>query len=417
MSDFSPEVIRRKQLMLAGGLALLALGGAALYFWAARPAPPPPPEERMRKTLATAGRVDERAAWRAKAEADLSNLTAESRNTSAIAARLEQENEALRGQVAAMARNGLTAPPPMPVPSFSRETHTQAELPPAPPVASRAAAMSTPLDANSFLSRAVAGDAPSAAKPTAPAVAAVPVPKGIVTLTWAAPAVPQAQARSRDEKGVGTYLPTGSFVRADLLTGLYAPTGGQAQKNPLPVLLRLKDNAFLPSRMRAGIKDCFVTGAAFGDQSAERAYIRTEKLSCIGADGKAVDSRLSATVVDGDGSIGIRGRLVRKEGAFLQQAIVASLASGLGQAFRSSANTQSVSALGSTSTVQSGEEFRAGFAGGMSNAADRLANYFVSAAEKMHAVVEVNAGREVTVFFTAGMQLDLAQNAIEEDDE
>jgi conjugal transfer pilus assembly protein TraB len=163
--------------------------------------------------------------------------------------------------------------------------------------------------------------------------------------------------------------------------------------------------------MRGAVKDCFVVVAAYGDQSAERAYIRTTKLSCVGTDGRAFDARLSATVADGeDGGIGMRGHMVRRQGAFLQQAILASLASGISQVFRASTSTQSISALGATSTVQSGEEFKAGFAGGVSNAADRLANYFISEAEQLHAVVEVGAGRRVTILLTGGLRMSSAAN-------
>ncbi|MCK7499556.1 MAG: hypothetical protein MZW92_61025 [Comamonadaceae bacterium] len=42
-----------------------------------------------------------------------------------------------------------------------------------------------------------------------------------------------------------------SFTRGILLGGLDAPTGGQSQSNPHPVLIRLEDNAVLPNRYRA----------------------------------------------------------------------------------------------------------------------------------------------------------------------
>lgn len=432
MSNFSPESIRRRQWMLAGGLAALALGGVLMYFWAASPVPPPPMEERVRKTLATPGQLDERTVWRAQAEADLNSLVAGQKNTASIAARLEQENKDLRGKLSALEHVGLTAPPPAAVPSYAKETETGGprNLPPAPGLkpsaTSRAQAMSTPLDKAGFVNRGTPPDAPGVS--AAPAGGQVTSSRGIVTLHWDAPATTSAggQAGQQDAasgKGGGkegatkSYLPAGSFAQADLLIGLDAPTGGQSQRNPQPVLLRLTDNAFLPSRVRAAVKDCFVVGAAYGDQSSERAYIRTESLSCIGRDGRAFDAKLSATVAGEDGKVGLRGKLVQKQGAILQQALLASVASGIGQAFRSSSTTQSVSALGSTATVQPGEEFKAGFGSGISNAADRLANYYISLAEKLHPVVEVDAGRRVTVMFTSGLHMDLPGGANNQEDD
>ena len=49
------------------------------------------------------------------------------------------------------------------------------------------------------------------------------------------------------------YIPSGTFARALLLGGLDAPTGGQAQRNPQPVLLRLMDNAVLPNQFRSKV--------------------------------------------------------------------------------------------------------------------------------------------------------------------
>jgi hypothetical protein len=48
--------------------------------------------------------------------------------------------------------------------------------------------------------------------------------------------------------------------RAALLGGLDAPTGGQAQSNPHPILMRVQDNAFLPNRYRFKIKECLRIG-------------------------------------------------------------------------------------------------------------------------------------------------------------
>ena len=67
-----------------------------------------------------------------------------------------------------------------------------------------------------------------------------------------------------------TFLPV-SFTRGVLLGGLDAPTGGQSQSNPHPVLIRLSDNSVLPNRYRAEYRECFVIAAGYGDISSGRA--------------------------------------------------------------------------------------------------------------------------------------------------
>jgi conjugal transfer pilus assembly protein TraB len=227
--------------------------------------------------------------------------------------------------------------------------------------------------------------------------------------TGAAPGAPgstdatgKPAAPSRDTR---RYLPSGSFTRALLLGGLDAPTGGQAQRNPQPVLLRLLDHAVLPNQFRGRIKECFVVGAGYGDVSAERAYIRTESLSCVTRDGTAIDVPIRGYVAGEDGKAGMRGRLVSKQGQILANALLAGVASGIGTAFQQSATTVSVSPLGTTGTVDPGKQLQAGLGTGVGRALDRLAQYYITLAEKVFPVIEVDAGRTVDVVLTQGIAL------------
>lgn len=206
-------------------------------------------------------------------------------------------------------------------------------------------------------------------------------------------------------------------MRALLLGGLDAPTGGQAQRNPQPVLLRLSDNAILPNQFRSRVKECFVVGAGYGDVSSERAYIRTESLSCVTRDGTAIDVPVKGYVAGEDGKAGMRGRLVSKQGQILANALLAGIASGIGTAFQQSATTNSLSPLGSTSTITSGKQLEAGLGTGVGRALDRLAQYYISLAEQVFPVIEVDAGRTVDVVLTQGIALQGPLEITSEDSE
>jgi conjugal transfer pilus assembly protein TraB len=224
------------------------------------------------------------------------------------------------------------------------------------------------------------------------------------------PATEPSTSKDRQAaKTPSTYLPSGSFVRAVLLAGLNAPTGGQAQSNPHPVLLRLVDHAQLPNQFRLKAKDCLIVGSGYGDLSSERAYIRTESLSCVSPRGESLDLPIKGYVAGEDGKAGVMGRLITKQGQVLANALIAGIGSGLGQAFQQSATTTSTSPLGSTSTVKSGEEFKAGISSGVGKAMDRLAQYYISLAEKLYPVVEVDAGRLVDVVITKGAMLPMGE--------
>ena len=204
---------------------------------------------------------------------------------------------------------------------------------------------------------------------------------------------------------IDTYLPV-SFTRGVLLGGLDAPTGGQAQTNPHPILIRLSDNSVLPNRFRAEYRECFVIAAGYGDISAERAYLRTESLSCVRADGTALEVRIQGSVYGEDGKVGMRGRLVTKQGQMLANALLAGVVSGIGQGISTANTTYSTSAFGTVSTTSGTDALKAGLGSGIGKALDRLAQYYIKLAEQTFPVIEVDAGREIDVVITKGVRIE-----------
>ena len=227
-------------------------------------------------------------------------------------------------------------------------------------------------------------------------------------------AIPAASQAPVDTKQSKTYIPSGSFMRVALMGGLDAPTGGQAQNNPWPILLRVQDNAFLPNRYRARVKECFMIGSGYGDISSERAYLRLESLSCVLNNGEVVDATIKGYVVGEDGKAGLRGRLVSKQGQVLANALMTGIIAGIGQGFQQSATSYSTSALGTVGTVEPGNQIQAGIGTGVGKALDRLSQYYITLAEKMFPIIEVDAGRIVDVVLTKGVSLGMAASADED---
>lgn len=241
---------------------------------------------------------------------------------------------------------------------------------------------------------------------------------GLVRVTLRDPSKPSsaqvvaggAAGKDSDAKSsnVDTYLPV-SFTRGILLGGLDAPTGGQSQSNPHPILIRLEDNAVLPNRFRSQVKECFVVAAGYGDISSERAYLRTENLSCVRNDGTTLEVKIQGAVYGEDGKVGIRGRLVTKQGQILANALATGVLSGIGQGFGQQNSTVSSSALGTISTSEGGSAFKRGIGMGVGRALDRLAQYYIKLAEQTFPVIEVDAGRQVDVVITKGVRIDIGE--------
>ncbi|MCC6855410.1 MAG: hypothetical protein IT189_05045 [Microbacteriaceae bacterium] len=391
---------RRRQYLLLGGIAALT-GGAALLSVSITGTDRPeaaPSRPKSTNILTPGAQVDPRDAWRGQADAQLKSIEQKSREIGQRNAELEAQNKAMLERLKKLEEPRLTSIPPPPVaappvrPSFGPDPQAPTDRsalpqlpPPPPPRPMPNAPASTP---------GITGAAPSAS--------------GIVSINRAEPANAKGTNKTDSKpaaRDTRRYLPSGSFVQAVLLGGLDAPTGGQAQRNPQPVLLRLSDHAVLPNHFRARVKECFVVGAGYGDVSAERAYVRTESLSCVLRDGSAIDVPIKGYIAGEDGKAGLRGRLVSKQGQILANALLAGIAGGIGSAFQQQSTTFSVSPLGTTSTTDPGRQLETGIGSGVGKALDRLAGYYINLAEKTFPVVEIDAGRTVDVILTQGIAL------------
>ena len=207
-----------------------------------------------------------------------------------------------------------------------------------------------------------------------------------------------AKNRTREKKA-DDLLITGSFARARLLNGVEAPTGGQANGNPVPMLLEIKDPAFLPYRYRSDIKRCMVTANATGDLSSERVLVRLDRMSCITNSRGAIDVRVTGYVTGEDGKTGLKARVVTRSGQAIANALLVGTLSGLGEAVSLAAQDSTTNFAG-TVTNSVNNPWRAGLGDGMKDAMDRVADYYLKLADKIFPVLEVDAGRDVDIVIT-----------------
>ena len=224
---------------------------------------------------------------------------------------------------------------------------------------------------------------------------------------------PDADAKEED-----VYLPAGAILSGAIITGIDAPTGNGARKDPFPVLLRVKKEAVLPNRFRADVRECFLIASAFGDLSSERAYMRAETISCVRDDGGIIESGMDAYASGEDGKAGVRGRLVSKQGAILARSLMAGFMQGVSDAF-SVRQVPSISIASSGSgtngrTVSpvyeqafNSQAMQGAMIGGTGKALERIADFYLEMAENLYPVIEVDAAREIDFVVKKGVQLKL----------
>lgn len=218
------------------------------------------------------------------------------------------------------------------------------------------------------------------------------------------------QSRKKRENEAA-YIPGGSMFPGVLLNGMDAPTSSVSQKNPTPVLIRVKKEAVLPNFASIDVRECFVMGAGFGQLASERALIRTESIACVRHDGKVFDTKMEAYIVGTDGKVGVPGRLVSKQGQMIAQSLLAGALGGIGQSLtKSKVPTLNIDPMQGNNIYESeslASVGQSGLAGGISSSTNMIARFYLDMAKETFPVVETQAGQVVTVIVTRGMSLPL----------
>lgn len=215
-----------------------------------------------------------------------------------------------------------------------------------------------------------------------------------------------------EAKEQSVFLPAGSIIRGLMLNGVDAPTSGKTKQDPMPVLVRVKHEAFLPNRFKMDVKECHAILGAFGDLSTERAFMRGEVFTCIREDGGIIEVSLDTYAVGEDGKVGVRGRLVSRSGSLIAKAMTAGFLSQLSETFRPTAvNTLNTSPNSDTlfQAPNIGEATNAAAFAGSADAMERLADYFIDMAEEIFPVIEVDVGRKIELVVKKGTWLRIKE--------
>ncbi|KDR25595.1 MULTISPECIES: TraB/VirB10 family protein [Caballeronia] len=262
-------------------------------------------------------------------------------------------------------------------------------------------AKARPIDASGVTASAdAAAPAPQVANlpPARPTMIADPVP---------------ARSSSDDDKRPDLVLPMYTGIEAVMLSGINArPSGSNgggaagsvtsALDVGAPFVSRVKGMAIMPNSWKASdLANCFVGGSATAVLSAERAYGIADHISCIFKNGDVYEAPMKAYALDVDGTLGLAGKVVNKQGAMLMQAALTGMAAGLGAALAPSAvpsyNTNVGSGSEQSYTYPS-PSYLAGTAvgQGINHAATELSQFYLNFAKETFPVVEVTAGTRVT---------------------
>ena len=158
------------------------------------------------------------------------------------------------------------------------------------------------------------------------------------------------------------------------------------------------------------MKGCFIISEGHGSLADERAHLRITNISCLSKKGTAViDQHVKGFVVDSDGKIGLRGRVVSKMGAIVARSVIAGFFGGIGDAIKAQTTSVSVSPLGQTQTINPNQVVQAGIGSGISTASQQISKFYLELAHQAMPVIEVGAVRDVTLVISEGTELEIKE--------
>ena len=401
--DALTRSIQRRQLLLFGVIAgTLAV---ALVLWLSDGGSDgPSPLSGVEAELASGAEAE--AGWVRQSESRIGTIESRLREIEARNRALEQDNARLQAQLAEEAQNArdVIDRQAAVIENLTRTLES--------PAAGGSAATAPTLPADVF---SPAGVAPATSPTAAVQVeAAAPAPAPLTREFELQDPVPPGTAGATGAlKSLSNYVPAGSYAEAVVLAGADASAGVASQGDPRPVLLRLTGPAYGATvdgtASRTDIGGCTVTGAAYGDLSSEKVYVRLQTMACGGdAPGTVIETAVSGFVA-GAGAAGVRGPVVSREGALVQRAFLSGVFSGIGQGVNQALGPRTVLAGAGAATIGNtdlDDIGRAGLGAGAGTAGQEVSDYLIRRAEQYQPVIQLAAATPVTVVFLEGAWLD-----------
>lgn len=201
------------------------------------------------------------------------------------------------------------------------------------------------------------------------------------------------------------YIPEGTYLDGILVTGISVSTSLATRENPTPVTFRVTGSGNLSKDFRVDVRTCKVTASSYGDLSSERAIVRLETMTCEDKDsGDIVTTKIAGIVYGDDGFNHIKGDVIQTSDKFVKNAMLGGVLSGFSQSMRG-ADQFAITGLGAIATQKrdAGDMLKSSALGGVSSAAEKIADYYLKQAESMSPILQVPGGVKVNLSFTKGV--------------
>lgn len=214
------------------------------------------------------------------------------------------------------------------------------------------------------------------------------------------------------------HISTG-FMTAYMVTGAYAPAFQEGSMEPLPVLFEAEGDIIMSNDTIGSLDKCFLLGSAKGNMNSQTADIKLVSISCLINGGSyRIEGTISGWVIGENGTPGLQGELLHKNGAWLARTFVSgffetfatALSGGQTQQLALGGNTNGTNTVDNQTAIN-GNLLTAG-ASGISNVFSKLGEYYLKMAEQIFPIIEVKGGRTVSILLIGGEDINMVENNV-----
>jgi len=210
---------------------------------------------------------------------------------------------------------------------------------------------------------------------------------------------------NKTEETIKFDIPMG-MAQATILSGANAPIynfGNSNDSTANPIFISLDTEITIANNHYLHSQNCMLQGATAGDLSDQRGKIILQKISCTFVNDKTkktykVEDKISGWVYGEDGGVGLKGRLITKEGKIIATALpLTFLKTALTYIENKSANTTNIISGESVSSLTG--SLATGAKDGGSDVLDKLSDIYIKYLDSLNPVISILPGRKVTVAF------------------
>lgn len=207
------------------------------------------------------------------------------------------------------------------------------------------------------------------------------------------------------------------FAKGTIVNGVTTQTLQYGKSQPEPIFISLDSTVAMANSFLGDARDCLLMGTVSGDFGSSRAKIRLSKISCSMQNNndemEYIDAPIDGWIFGEDGQNGLKGRLITKEGDIISKAIPLGLLEGAIATLSASPVLLTDGNTGTSTTALSAAnpndvvsmQAAQGFTSGGTKVVEKIAEYYVKLLDSLNPMVEIKAGRTVTIAFKGGEKI------------